>query len=80
MGSKVGFIQLAPEKPLLHGDRLSQLWGQTQGHMGLRTSLAHAEGEEGKARWNESSVEVLAQVFTIRVTKLTDPEFHMHKY
>lgn len=37
MGSKLGFIQLAPEKPLVHSDRL-----RTHSNMGLRTSLAHA--------------------------------------
>lgn len=55
MGSRVEFIQLAPEKLMVHGGRLSmlcsvQLGGQLQSQKGLRTSFTHPAGRKGNER------------------------------
>lgn len=55
MGSRVDFIQLAPEKLMVHGGRLSMLRsmqqeGQLQSQKGLRTSFTQAAGRKRSER------------------------------
>lgn len=53
MGSRVEFIQLAPEKLMVHGGRLSMLCSkQPEGQLqkGLKTSFTHAAGRKGSER------------------------------